>query len=138
MEGKKIEENGIGLKWIVIIAIVGATAAVMTKNAILRQKAPETPPIEHVQTQNEDSPVDKPTVQSEAEGESTISRNASNKSTINSAAKSSYSSPSSYPDDYDNMRGFDPASEDDMPDNGMTRYRRITMTKAGTDFSSIC
>ncbi len=25
-------------------------------------------------------------------------------------------------DDYDNMRGFDPASEDDMPDNGMSRY----------------
>lgn len=24
--------------------------------------------------------------------------------------------------DYDNMRGFDPASEDDMEDNGMTRY----------------
>ncbi len=24
--------------------------------------------------------------------------------------------------DYDNMRGFDPASEDDMPDNGMSRY----------------
>ncbi len=28
-------------------------------------------------------------------------------------------------DDYDNddnMRGWDPASEDDMPDNGMDRY----------------
>ena len=25
-------------------------------------------------------------------------------------------------DDYDNMRGFDPASEDDMDDNGMSRY----------------
>lgn len=24
--------------------------------------------------------------------------------------------------EYDNMRGFDPASEDDMEDNGMTRY----------------
>ena len=24
--------------------------------------------------------------------------------------------------DYDNMRGFDPASEDDMDDNGMSRY----------------
>ena len=23
---------------------------------------------------------------------------------------------------YDNMRGFDPASEDDSPDNGMSRY----------------
>lgn len=24
--------------------------------------------------------------------------------------------------DYDNMRGFDPASEEDMDDNGMSRY----------------
>ena len=24
--------------------------------------------------------------------------------------------------DNDNMRGFDPASEDDLPDNGMSRY----------------
>ncbi len=34
-----------------------------------------------------------------------------------------YDSPSpDTKDDYDNMRGFDPASEDDMPDNGMSRY----------------
>lgn len=26
------------------------------------------------------------------------------------------------PDKDDNMRGFDPASEDDLPDNGMSRY----------------
>ena len=34
---------------------------------------------------------------------------------------SSYSSRSHQSND-DNMRGFDPASEDDMDDNGMTRY----------------
>ena len=28
----------------------------------------------------------------------------------------------SYDDEYDNMRGWDPASEDDMPDTGMSRY----------------
>ena len=28
----------------------------------------------------------------------------------------------SYDKEYDNMRGFDPASEDDMEDNGMARY----------------
>ena len=28
----------------------------------------------------------------------------------------------SYNDEYDNMRGWDPASEDDMDDNGMSRY----------------
>jgi hypothetical protein len=37
---------------------------------------------------------------------------------------SGYSSYSSESDDkeYDNIRGFDPASEDDMEDNGMARY----------------
>ena len=48
---------------------------------------------------------------------------ASSKSAPRSSG--SYSSSSSRDDDgpeYDNMRGFDPASEDDMPDNGMSRY----------------
>ena len=35
------------------------------------------------------------------------------------ASSSSHSHESS---SYDNMRGFDPASEDDMEDNGMSRY----------------
>ena len=34
----------------------------------------------------------------------------------------SYSSRYDDEEEYDNMRGFDPASEDDMEDNGMTRY----------------
>ena len=34
----------------------------------------------------------------------------------------SQSSQSHESGDYDNMRGFDPASEDDMEDNGMSRY----------------
>lgn len=33
-----------------------------------------------------------------------------------------HSSTRSFDDDYDNMRGFDPASENDMDDNGMSRY----------------
>ena len=37
-----------------------------------------------------------------------------------STGAGSYSS--SRDDDYDNMRGFDPVSEDDMDDNGMSRY----------------
>lgn len=36
------------------------------------------------------------------------------------AAKSASSQSSGTP--HDNMRGFDPASEDDMDDNGMSRY----------------
>ena len=35
---------------------------------------------------------------------------------------SSSSTQSHQSDSYDNMRGFDPASEDDMDDNGMSRY----------------
>ena len=35
---------------------------------------------------------------------------------------SSSSSRSQKSSNYDNMRGFDPASEDDMDDNGMSRY----------------
>lgn len=33
-----------------------------------------------------------------------------------------YSSGKNEEQEYDNMRGFDPASEDDMDDNGMSRY----------------
>ena len=37
-------------------------------------------------------------------------------------SSSSASSRSHKSNEYDNMRGFDPASEDDMDDNGMSRY----------------
>lgn len=43
------------------------------------------------------------------------------KKTSTPSRSSTYSSSRSS-DDYDNMRGFDPASEDDMDDNGMSRY----------------
>lgn len=39
-----------------------------------------------------------------------------------SPAINSSSSVHSQRSNYDNMRGFDPASEDDMDDNGMSRY----------------
>ena len=39
-----------------------------------------------------------------------------------SAPTSSSSSRSHESSNYDNMRGFDPASEDDIDDNGMSRY----------------
>ena len=38
------------------------------------------------------------------------------------SSSSSSSSRSNKSSGYDNMRGFDPASEDDMEDNGMSRY----------------
>ena len=50
--------------------------------------------------------------------------NEAKESASSSSAQSSrsYSSSREDDDDYDNMRGFDPASEDDMDDNGMSRY----------------
>ena len=39
-----------------------------------------------------------------------------------SVQTSSFSSSTRKSSNYDNMRGFDPASEDDMDDNGMSRY----------------
>lgn len=38
------------------------------------------------------------------------------------ASRSRYSSDDDDKKEYDNMRGFDPASEDDIEDNGMSRY----------------
>lgn len=40
--------------------------------------------------------------------------------------QNSYSSHNDAGQEYDNMRGFDPASEDDMDDNGMSRYMENT------------
>ena len=54
------------------------------------------------------------TVQEESSKEEEIT------STSTSISSSSHHSHES--SDYDNMRGFDPASEDDMEDNGMSRY----------------
>ncbi len=41
---------------------------------------------------------------------------------VSSFSRSVRSSSRSYDDDDDNLRGWDPASEDDMDDNGMSRY----------------
>ena len=47
---------------------------------------------------------------------------ASSQSVSRSSGSYSSSSRDNDEPEYDNMRGFDPASEDDMPDNGMSRY----------------
>ena len=67
---------------------------------------------EHYQKELEDSLDSEKTLIDEAEKE-TVSSPAS----VSSRSGSSRSHSSS-----DNMRGFDPASEDDMDDNGMRRY----------------
>lgn len=43
-------------------------------------------------------------------------------SPVSSSSSGGYSSNDEEEKEYDNMRGFDPASEDDMEDNGMSRY----------------
>ena len=43
-------------------------------------------------------------------------------SPVISSSSGGYSSNDDEEKEYDNMRGFDPASEDDMEDNGMSRY----------------
>ena len=47
-------------------------------------------------------------------------------SPANSSSSSNYSSNGDDEKEYNNMRGFDPASEDDMDDNGMSRYMENT------------
>ena len=48
------------------------------------------------------------------------------KSANSKLSSSNSSSSSNVSDDYDNMRGWDPASEDDTDDNGMSRYMENT------------
>jgi hypothetical protein len=70
---------------------------------------------------------DQPEVElSDSDSTSTTVQNKANKveEILSSPVKSSStaSSHSHKSSEYDNMRGFDPASEDDMEDNGMSRY----------------
>ena len=70
---------------------------------------------------------DQPVVERiDSDSTSTYVQNEGNKvEEKSSASVSSISSSSSRTHNsvgYDNMRGFDPASEDDMEDNGMRRY----------------
>ena len=61
----------------------------------------------------------------EVEGNAAKEKNNTKDPDNHSPAITSSSSDNSTTEDndmYDNMRGFDPASEDDMDDNGMSRY----------------
>lgn len=70
--------------------------------------------------------VDQPAVE-RSEPDSTLSsaqdenKKVGEKSSV-PVSPSASSSRSHKSSSYDNMRGFDPASEDDMEDNGMSRY----------------
>ena len=65
--------------------------------------------------------IDTTTVNEIKYYEDSIRTKESAKESTTSVAPSSSSSREEY-HKHDNMRGFDPASEDDMDDNGMTRY----------------
>ncbi len=65
--------------------------------------------------------IDTATVNEIKHYEDSIRTKESAKESTTSIAPSSSSSREEY-HKHDNMRGFDPASEDDMDDNGMSRY----------------
>jgi hypothetical protein len=70
--------------------------------------------------------IDTATVNEIKHYEDSIRTKESSNESSTSIAPSS--SPSSSRNEYhkpDNMRGFDPASEDDMDDNGMTRFMEV-------------
>ena len=79
------------------------------------QNFEEEPPVEQV----EYVPA-RDTIASHME-EKTAPEAPPQKVKVSPSSNSSYS-PRSEKSSYDNMRGFDPASEDDMDDNGMSRY----------------
>lgn len=54
--------------------------------------------------------------------ENTKTQDPGKHSPVISSSGGGYSSNDDNEKEYDNMRGFDPASEDDMEDNGMSRY----------------
>jgi hypothetical protein len=65
--------------------------------------------------------IDTATVHKIEHYEDSVRANESLNEIHKTVSPSSSSSKKSYKEP-DNMRGFDPASEDDMDDNGMTRY----------------
>ena len=74
---------------------------------------------EEEQAKETASPVSASEKGSTTSSSSTSSRSSATSKKASSATISRSSSSSHYSD---NMRGFDPASEDDMDDNGMSRY----------------
>ena len=69
----------------------------------------ETPVVERTAPDSITTPTQKDTVKHEDTKKSTEKVNSTGK--VNSTSS-----------DYNNMRSFDPASENDMDDNGMSRY----------------
>ena len=81
----------------------------------------EVPPSSYDDSKREEAKKLEPYKIKGAKEEALNKEPAKSYSSSSKSGSSSYSS-SKDDDDYDNMRGFDPASEDDMDDNGMSRY----------------
>ena len=72
----------------------------------------------------EETPLDLPEVEFVAPSSDSVSPSSPSERSAKVVATPppTYESSDDDVDDDDNMRGFDPASEDDMDDNGMSRY----------------
>ena len=77
---------------------------------------------ENKSRQTEPVVYDNPTILEQHTPDTSSSVQEELSKTTNPTSTSSSSSHSHKSRSYDNMRGFDPASEDDMDDNGMSRY----------------
>ena len=72
----------------------------------------------------EETPLDLPEVEETVAPTDSVSPSSPSErpAKVVAAPPPTYESSDDDVDDDDNMRGFDPASEDDMDDNGMSRY----------------
>lgn len=83
---------------------------------------PDVPPSSYEDNRREEPKKLEPYKIKGAKEEAPKKEETAKSNTPSSKSGSSSYSSSRDDDNYDNMRGFDPASEDDMDDNGMSRY----------------
>ena len=100
------------------IRLVSAVTALMVTFMSCGNKSRQAEPIIYDE-QSEVELSDPDTTSSSVQDEGNKVEEKPSSPVKSSSTASSHSHKSS---EYDNMRGFDPASEDDMEDNGMSRY----------------
>jgi len=100
------------------LRLVSAVTALMVTFMSCGNKSRQAEPIIY-DKQSEVELSDPDTTSSSVQDEGNKVEEKPSSPVKSSSTASSHSHKSS---EYDNMRGFDPASEDDMDDNGMSRY----------------
>ena len=100
------------------LRLVSAVTALMVTFMSCGNKSRQAEPIIY-DKQSEVELSDQDTTSSSVQDEGNKVEEIPSSPVKSSSTASSHSHKSS---EYDNMRGFDPASEDDMEDNGMSRY----------------